>query len=95
MNVEISKLIESGAEISISVNANQLKTFAMDILKEYTAQTKQPQAETYVTINKASELLGVDRTTLWRWNKENYLKSIKIGGKTLYKQSDIDRILQK
>ena len=37
----------------------------------------------------------VDRSTLWRWAKTGYLIPAEVGGKRLYKQSDIDIILNK
>ena len=51
--------------------------------------------ETYVTPDEVSVQLRVDRSTLWRWAKTGYLIPIEVGGKRLYKQSDIDIILNK
>ncbi len=55
----------------------------------------EPKEEEYLTITQAAKLLSIDRSTLWHWDKEGYLKKIHIGGKPRYKRSDIDRILQR
>jgi excisionase family DNA binding protein len=50
--------------------------------------------EKYLSTGKAAELLEVDKSTLWRWNKEGYLKHISIGGSRRYRMSDIKKILE-
>ena len=41
---------------------------------------------------QVAERIGVDRSTLWRWEKENYLVPIRFGKKVRYKESDIIEI---
>jgi len=41
-----------------------------------------------------SEILNVNITTLWRWNKIGYLKTIEFGGGRRYKMSDVKALLQ-
>lgn len=52
------------------------------------------KAETYPTIKQVSEILNVNITTLWRWNKNGYLNTIEFGGGRRYKMSDVKAILQ-
>ena len=80
--------------VTISLTGEQLNDFANQILTGARSiyETKQVP-EQYLTRRVTSEMLGVDQSTLWRWNKENYLCSMKIGGKTRYKLSDVKRIL--
>lgn len=49
----------------------------------------------YITIKEAAELLGVDKTTLRRWDKAGKLKPFRhpINSYRLYKKADIDAIL--
>lgn len=51
----------------------------------------------YITIKEAEELLGVDKTTLRRWDKAGKLKPFKhpINSYRLYKKADIDAILKR
>ena len=48
-----------------------------------------------LTPKEVTGILGVNLTTLWRWHREGYLTKVYIGDKPRYKQSDIDRILQR
>lgn len=36
--------------------------------------------------------LGVDVSTLWRWNRDGYLRAIKIGGKVWYTEETVSRL---
>ena len=54
---------------------------------------KEAEANKLVKPKDAAEQLGVNLTTLWRWNKEGYLRRVYVGSKPRYKQKDIDRIL--
>jgi len=97
--MSIQEIIQSGANVSITVGTNDLLQFANHLIRstkeelESTILTKQK--ETYVTPDEASVQLHVDRSTLWRWAKTGYLIPVEVGGKRLYKQSDIDIILNK
>lgn len=51
------------------------------------------QEETYRSPKYVAEMLDVDLSTLWRWAQKGYLTPIKIGGKSRYRQSDIDKLL--
>lgn len=56
---------------------------------------KEAEADQLIKPKEAAEQLGVNLSTLWRWHHEGYLKKVYVGDKPRYKQSDIDRILQK
>lgn len=89
----IQELLNSNSNVSITISAIELKEFANRLIDEAVARFT-PHEETYITALQASKRLGVDRSTLWRWDKENYLKAIKIGGKVRYRLSDIEKILE-
>lgn len=42
-----------------------------------------------LTAKQTMELLGIKRTTLWKYTKEGYLKPIKVGKRKLYLYDDI------
>ncbi len=56
-------------------------------------ETREKSPEVYLTTGETAKRLEVDRSTLWRWNKDGYLVSTKRGGKVRYKLSDVERIL--
>ena len=56
-------------------------------------ETKQ-EPEQYLTIKQTCKMLDITHSTLWSWDKKDYLKKIEVGGKRRYKLSDIERILK-
>lgn len=61
----------------------------------FDSKKKEAEADQLIKPSEAAEQLGVNLTTLWRWHNEGYLVKVYVGNKPRYKQSDIDRILQK
>jgi len=85
----------SQQQITVSLTGEQLNEFASQILSgARSIYEKKEESEKYLTRKQASEILDVNLATLWRWNNENYLCSIEIGGKRRYKLSDINKILK-
>lgn len=50
----------------------------------------------YITIKEASEVLGVDKTTLRRWDKAGKLKPYRhpLNKYRLYKKSELEALLR-
>lgn len=97
--MSIQEIIQSGANVSITVGTNDLLQFANHLIRSTKEELEESiiakKKETYITPDEASIQLHVDRSTLWRWAKNGYLIPVEVGGKRLYKQSDIDIILDK
>lgn len=97
--MSIQEIIQSGANVSITIGTNDLIQFANHLIRTTKEELENTilakKKETYVTPDEAKVQLRVDRSTLWRWSKTGYLIPIEVGGKRLYKQSDIDTILSK
>ena len=51
-----------------------------------------PKEETFLTAKEVENYLNVAHSTLWRWDKDGYLKKIKVGNKVCYRLSDVERI---
>ena len=82
--------------ITISVTGEQLTEFAYQILNGARGiYEKKDEPEQYLTRKQTAEMLDIDLSSLWRWNRENYLCPVSVGGRRRYKLSDINRILQK
>lgn len=95
-NMSIQKILESGANVSFTITAFELKEFLLEIAEEQ-AQTKSTvpaQPEKYLTAQETAEKLGVDTSTLWRWDKTGYLKKIKVGRKIQYRESDVLKLME-
>lgn len=67
----------------------------MTTRRELEQQITDANAETYPSPDQVAKILNVDKSTLWRWNKQGYLKPIEVGGKRRYRMSEINRILGK
>ena len=81
---------------NLRLKINQLereKKQSKDDIERLILETKQPKE--YLTPNETAKLLHVNRSTLYQWNKNGYLRVIEVGGKRLYRQSDIDAILNR
>lgn len=94
--MNLNDLISKG-NVTIAVSLPDLKEFAHEIVdltkKELQQQILEANSETYLSPKKVCEVLDVDLSTLWRWNKKGYLCSIEVGGKRRYKMSDVKTIL--
>ncbi|MDR2144921.1 MAG: helix-turn-helix domain-containing protein [Tannerella sp.] len=91
------KEILNETNITVSVGLNDLKEFAKDIIQQTKREMKDlvvaENTETYISRQRASEMLEVDPSTLWRWAKQDYLVPVSVGGKKRYRMSDINNRL--
>lgn len=56
------------------------------VLQEYFAEKEK---EHYLSVKQASTRLGVDKSTLWRWERSHYLMPTRVGKSVRYRESDI------
>jgi len=92
--MKVFNFLEDNSSINITLNASQLLEIVDYAISKTKAEFQASQEpETYVTRKRTAEMLDVDLSTLWRYDKIGYLQPVQIGGKRRYKQSDIDKIL--
>ena len=95
--MNLNNLLNENSKHFIMVSLDDLKA----IVKEVMEDTKRElvnlviaqKSETYISRQRASEMLDVDLTTLWRWAKQGYLVPVCVGGKKRYKMTDINQLL--
>ena len=57
---------------------------------DYSEWLTIPDGDRFISREEASELLRVDFSTLWRWNKSGVLRCKKVGPRrVMYKYSDV------
>lgn len=56
------------------------------VLQEYFAEKEK---ERFLSIKQAATRLGVDKSTLWRWDRSHYLVPTRVGKSVRYRESDI------
>ena len=95
--MSLTELLQTNANISVNVTLDDLRTFSNELIQktknELEAEVTAQKNETYLTRLETCEFLKVDQATLWRWAKRGYLMPIEVGGKRMYRKSDLQRIL--
>jgi hypothetical protein len=95
--MSIQELLSSGQSIIITVGLSELNDFAKFIVSETKNKLEldvlAAKTESYLTRLETCEFLKVNQCTLFRWSKRNYLNPVELGGRRLYKMSDLQRIL--
>ena len=85
-------------EVNITIKVGELLEMVEYTIKrtrqELEQQITDANTETYPSPEQVAKILDVDKSTLWRWDKKDFLKPVKIGGKNRYKMSDVKRILK-
>lgn len=77
------------------VDLNLLKPLLTEVVEEVIERHfAKPKEEKMLSIGQVCAMLDVDKSTLWHWDKEGYLKKIHIGGKPRYKESEVNEILE-
>jgi len=97
--MNIQDFINNGTNVSITISANDLQ----DVINYTISKTRMElekvitddKAEVYLSPSETAKLLKVSLTTLWHWNKRNYLSPVEVGGKRVYLQSEIKALLSK
>lgn len=95
--VSIQNLLLSPENMVLQLKKEDLKEFANQILlgAKSIAMLEAEAAATsdqLLSIDEAAKLLSVSKMTLYRWDKNGYLKKMEIGGKRRYRKSDIERL---
>ena len=86
-----------GLQVSITlgelVEAN--RQLIAEVKQELEQQIADSKAETYISREKVMEITGKSSTTIWRWQKINYLVPVSsVGGTYRYRMSDVRRIME-
>ena len=93
----ISELLTSGANVNITISANDLREFLTEISKQVAEKEKAAQdaknADETMTQKEVCKFLNVSKSTLWRWERDNYLLPAgRMGRSPQYLKSDVQRI---
>ncbi|UVX35878.1 MAG: protein of unknown function (DUF3853) [Bacteriophage sp.] len=94
----IAEILDSGADVTLKIKSKDLKDFAEHLIEKSIKGVKESfirPEENYLTIKEVAKRLHVDPSTLWSWDKKGYLRKIEVGGKRLYRESDVEAILNR
>ena len=89
-NYHTMETVLENPTINYVLNKEDLEVVLQSIVKTaIETHFEKPKEEKLLTIAQVCKLLDVDKSTLWHWDKEGYLKKIHIGGKPRYKESEV------
>jgi excisionase family DNA binding protein len=95
--MNINEILKTGVNVTVAIGVKELREWHKEVIEDTRRELEQvvmsDKAESYPTVKQVAEILNVDNTTLWRWNKRGYLKTIEFGGGRRYKMSDVKALL--
>jgi len=79
------------------LSENELEEKLRNIVADFYQQLRNDiEKQTSISLLSATavcEILEIDKSTLWRWEKRGYLCPVRIGCKVRYRRSDIDKMI--
>jgi len=98
MNNTVIKLAKQCPDLTLAIKAGDLlemvETCIDKTRKELEKVIVELNSEEYYSIEQVSKMLNVSKSTLWAWANKKYLEPVHIGGKRMYRMSDIKRIME-
>ena len=98
MTTNLLSFLNDHPDLTVSIKLGDLveanRLLIAETKRELEHQIIDANTETYPSREKVMEILDVTASTLWRWQKQNYLVPINVGGKRRYLMSDIKKILE-
>lgn len=88
--MKISEIVNQNVPLQVVVNVADLKELFLD-WKEESELNRKKETETLLTPDEVASKYRISKVTLWRWAKDGLLKPVKMGRKSFYRQSDIER----
>ena len=76
------------------ISAADLERILRNLVNDLISEREEVKKETYISANQVSNLLGVSKSTLWRWEKENYLVPVRVGNKLRSKESEVKQLME-
>lgn len=89
--MKISEIVNQNVPLQVVVNVADLKELFLD-WKEESELNRKKETETLLTPDEVASKYRISKVTLWRWGKDGLLKPVKMGRKSFYRQSDIERV---
>lgn len=87
--------LQNGTESVMMITTSQLKEVVEYIMGEQRKYDERENLADKEQLRPASywvSKLGVDASTLWRWEKQGRIKATRLGSKVFYKASDFEKM---
>jgi excisionase family DNA binding protein len=90
--MKLENLITEKPNINLTVSGSDLLEFAETIATSI--YSKAMADDKLLTSDEACKFLKISNPTLWRWKKAGLIKEIKIGGKILFSEKELRKMLK-
>lgn len=91
--MKINEVLATGTPLQLVVNVMDLKELFLDWQEELNLKAQNVESP-LLTPTEVAEKYRISKVTLWRWDKMGLLAPIKMGRKSFYRQSDIERVFE-
>jgi hypothetical protein len=95
----LSDLESNNVRYSITLNSEDILLLISQIRemvkKEIHLEYKRKLSEEYLTREELLVMFKITKSVLNKWNRNDFLVPVKVGGKSLYRKSDVMRIVSK
>ncbi|GAB6123454.1 helix-turn-helix transcriptional regulator [Dysgonomonas termitidis] len=85
-------LLNSGANVSVTLKLEDLREIFKEMVSSIKPKTNDQSPEDFLSRKEVLNLLKIDSSTLWSWEKTGYIKSYPFGGRKRYKLVDVEAI---
>lgn len=95
MDNKIISALQSGTESVMMITTSQLREVVEYIMGEQRKYDERENLADKEQLRPASywvSKLGVDASTLWRWEKQGRIKATRLGSRVYYKASDFEKM---
>ena len=96
---ELVLLAEKYPNLNVTVSLEDLTKFGRFMIyetkREIEEKLERANEEQFLPTKVAASILGVDPSTLFRWQKQGYFSPVEVGGKKRYRMSDIKKFFEK
>ncbi len=94
MAIRFSENTNAGTIVMLNAEELEkvLRTLFADVLAESEARAKENAGKALLTVDDVCKEFDVNKSTLWRWNRDGYLCTVKVGSKAFYRKSDVDKL---
>ena len=85
-------LLSSGANVSVTLKLEDLREIFKEMVSSVKSKSTDQSSEEFLSRKEVLNLLKIDSSTLWSWEKTGYIKSYPFGGRKRYKLVDVEAI---
>lgn len=95
MSNQVINALQGGTESVMMITTSQLKEvveYIMNEQRKYDERENLADKEQLRPTSYWVSQLGVDASTLWRWEKQGRIKATRLGSRVYYKASDFEKM---